>query len=89
MVSLPECLWKISIGVADFLGGDFDFFAGSDEAPDPFNKEYTIHTALFWEGGLRDVAGQFRDLEYGGWHYGGSRSATTEGAFSMDAARGR
>ncbi|PWI32497.1 hypothetical protein DI392_15720 [Vibrio albus] len=55
--------------VADFIGPDFDFFIDSEEVPDPFNKGYTVHTALFWEGGLLDHNNQWRNLEYQGWDY--------------------
>jgi len=50
--------------IADFLGPDFDFFAGLG---DLFNKGYTVHTALKWDADLNN------ELKYGGWAYGSAR----------------
>ncbi|OAN13174.1 hypothetical protein A3K86_16065 [Photobacterium jeanii] len=50
--------------VADFLGPDFDFFAGRG---DLFNKGFNIHTALQWDADLT------KELKYGGWDYGSAR----------------
>ncbi|WED24560.1 C25 family cysteine peptidase [Vibrio sp. JC009] len=63
---------------ADFIGPDYDFFADSVENPDPYNKRYHVHTALYWEGGLTDSQGLFRDLKYGGWEYGSGRVTPPE-----------
>lgn len=50
--------------VADFLGPDYNFFAGEG---DLFNKGYQIHTALQWDADLTN------ELRYGGWDYGTAR----------------
>jgi hypothetical protein len=59
--------------MADFLGGDYGFFGpwnGYGEA-DPFDKGYTVHTALQWDSPPTEP------LRYGGWDYNGRLTPPT------------
>jgi hypothetical protein len=51
--------------VADFLGGDYDYWPDTEESADPFNKGYNVQTALI------ATAPDLTEYSYYGGNYGG------------------
>jgi hypothetical protein len=68
-----RCFMEDLHQISDFLGPDYDFYGSWNGFPgaDPFNKGYTIHTALDWDSPPTNA------LQYCNYYYPGKRAPPT------------